>query len=71
MGPWQPRSHLVAFTVESLTFILSSGFSLLLDGLRREEETAFKGWLWTMGIFTPWKCLAWAFAGKELIKIWY
>lgn len=36
---------------------------LLLDGLRKEQETAFKGWLWTMGIFAPWKIIAWVFAG--------
>jgi len=36
---------------------------LLLDGLRKEQETAFKGWLLIMGFFTPWKILAWAFAG--------
>ena len=65
----------VLFSVRNL-MIMSSVFStlggvvlfvvssLLLDGLRREEETAFKGWLFTMGIFTPWKILAWAFAGK-------
>lgn len=35
---------------------------LLLDGLRKEQETAFKGWLLTMGIFTPWKIVAWVFA---------
>ena len=28
---------------------------LLLDGLRKEQETAFKGWLFSMGFFTPWK----------------
>ena len=36
---------------------------LLLDGLRKEQETAFKGWLYSMGFFAPWKWLAWAFAG--------
>lgn len=36
---------------------------LLLDGLRKEQETAFKGWLFSMGFFTPWKIVAWAFAG--------
>ena len=37
---------------------------LLLDGLRKEAESGFKGWLITMGIFTPWKILAWGFAGN-------
>ncbi len=36
---------------------------LLLDGLRKEQETAFKGWLISMGFFAPWKIVAWAFAG--------
>ena len=35
----------------------------LLDGLRKESENAFKWWLYVMGILTPWKILAWAFAG--------
>jgi hypothetical protein len=54
----------------SSVFSLVGGFalfifsSLLLDGLRREEESAFRGWLLTMAIFTPWKILSWAFAGS-------
>jgi hypothetical protein len=51
-------------TVGGLVLFVVS--SLLLDGLRREEESAFKGWLWTMVIFTPWKIVAWAFAGSIL-----
>ena len=35
---------------------------LLLDGLRKEQETAFKGWLYTMGVFTVWKIVAWGFS---------
>ena len=35
---------------------------LLLDGLRKEQETAFKGWLYTMGTFTVWKIIAWGFS---------
>ena len=33
----------------------------LQDGLRKEQETAFKAWLYTMGIFTCWKWVAWGF----------
>ena len=70
--PWWQLCRL--FAVRNL-LIMSSVFSLiggvvlfivsalLLDGLRREEESAFKAWLYTMGIFAPWKILAWAFAG--------
>jgi len=36
---------------------------ILLDALRLEKEGGFTGWLWTMGIFTPWKILAWGYAG--------
>ena len=59
------RNLLIMSSVFSLVggvalFIVSA---LLLDGLRREEESAFKGWLYTMVIFTPWKIVAWAFAG--------
>ena len=60
------RNLLIMSSVFSLVggvalFVFSS---LLLDGLRREEETAFKGWLLTMAIFTPWKIVSWAFAGS-------
>jgi hypothetical protein len=57
----------------SSVFSLVGGFalfifsSLLLDGLRREEESAFRGWLLTMAIFTPWKILSWAFAGSLIL----
>ena len=34
---------------------------LFQDGLRKEQETAFKAWLYTMGIFTCWKWVAWGF----------
>ena len=40
---------------------------LLLDGLRKEQESGFKGWLLFMGTFTPWKILAWGFAGMRLL----
>jgi hypothetical protein len=26
-----------------------------------EKETGFKGWLYTMGVFTPWKIVAWVY----------
>ena len=32
-----------------------------MDGLRKEQETAFEAWLYTMGIFTCWKWVAWGF----------
>lgn len=34
---------------------------ILLDALRLEKETGFKGWLFTMGAFTPWKIVAWVY----------
>ena len=64
----------VSLSVRNL-LVMSSVFSLfggvallitnvlLLDGLRKEQESAFKGWLYSMGFFAPWKWLAWAFAG--------
>merc|ERR1712004_437553 len=33
-----------------------------IDGLRKEQETAFIYWLYTMGIFTCWKWVAWGFS---------
>jgi hypothetical protein len=36
---------------------------LLLDGLRKEQESGFRSWLCIMGFLTPWKIAAWAFAG--------
>jgi hypothetical protein len=35
---------------------------MLLDALRKEEETAFVGWLWVMAFFMPWKIVAWFYA---------
>jgi len=34
---------------------------ITLDALRLEKETGFKSWLVTMGIFTPWRIVAWAY----------
>ena len=33
-----------------------------LDALRLEKETGFKAWLISMGIFTPWRIVAWVYA---------
>ena len=33
-----------------------------LDALRLEKETGFKAWLISMGIFTPWRVVAWVYA---------
>ena len=33
-----------------------------LDALRLEKETGFKSWLISMGIFTPWRVVAWVYA---------
>ena len=33
-----------------------------LDALRLEKETGFKSWLISMGIFTPWRIVAWVYA---------
>merc|ERR1719445_987686 len=33
-----------------------------LDALRLEKETGFKSWLISMGIFTPWRVIAWVYA---------
>ena len=29
---------------------------------RLEKERGFEAWLWTMGIFTPWKIVAWVYS---------
>ena len=34
---------------------------ITLDALRLEKETGFKSWLVTMGIFTPWRIVAWVY----------
>ena len=34
---------------------------MLLDALRKEQEHAFRGWLWSMGIFTVWRLLAFVY----------
>jgi len=36
---------------------------LLLDGLRKEQEKAFKGWLYCMGFLTVWKIITWVYNG--------
>merc|ERR1712113_976713 len=35
---------------------------ITLDALRLEKETGFKSWLISMGIFTPWRVIAWVYA---------
>ena len=35
----------------------------MLDGLRKEDEKTFVPWLWTMGLFAPFKVVAWGFSG--------
>ena len=63
------NAHIRGLLIMSSVFSLLLGIGLfitnvlLLDGLRKEQESGFKGWLWIMGIFTPWKILAWGFAG--------
>lgn len=63
------NSHVRNLLIMSSVFSLFGGVALLvtnvllLDGLRKEQESAFKGWLFSMGFFVPWKWVAWAFAG--------
>lgn len=60
--------HIRGLLIMSSVFSLLGGIALfvtnvlLLDGLRKEQETAFKGWLYTMGVFTVWKIVAWGFS---------
>jgi len=35
---------------------------ITLDALRLEKETGFQSWLVTMGLFTPWRIVAWVYA---------
>ena len=44
----------------SVAVFISSCYTL--DALRLEKETEFKGWLISMGIFTPWRIVAWVYA---------
>lgn len=63
------NAHIRGLLIMSSVFSLLLGIGLfvtnvlLLDGLRKEQESGFKGWLLFMGTFTPWKILAWGFAG--------
>merc|ERR1712141_3385 len=63
------NAHIRGLLIMSSVFSLLLGIGLfitnvlLLDGLRKEQESGFKGWLLIMGLFTPWKILAWGFAG--------
>lgn len=47
-------------TVGAIALFITS--CIILDALRLEKESGFKAWLWTMGLFTPWKIIAWAYA---------
>ena len=59
------RNLLMASSVFSMLggVVLFFASCYLLDGLRKESERNFVFYLWTMGIFAPWKVVAWAFAG--------
>jgi len=52
-------SNLVCLVFAVLIFVNSC---ILLDALRLEKETGFKGWLYTMAFFTPWKIVSWVFS---------
>jgi len=52
-------SGLSSIVFAILLFITSC---IILDALRLEKERGFKTWLWTMGIFTPWKIVCWVYA---------
>lgn len=51
-------SSLITLAFSVAIFITSC---ILLDALRLEKETGFKGWLYSMGLFTPWKIVAWVY----------
>jgi len=46
--------------VGSLALFVTS--CITLDALRLEKETGFQSWLVTMGLFTPWRIVAWVYA---------
>lgn len=58
------RNLLVVTHVFSLlgAFALLVTSVMLLDALRKEQETAFKGWLYVMAFFTPWRIISWVYA---------
>ena len=68
------NAHIRGLLIMSSVFSLLLGIGLfitnvlLLDGLRKEQESGFKGWLLIMGLFTPWKILAWGFAGMTTFR---
>jgi len=63
VGNHHVRNLLMMSSVVSLLFSFAIFVTscILLDALRLEKETGFKGWLITMGLFTPWKIVAWVF----------
>ena len=46
--------------VGAIALFISSCYTL--DALRLEKETNFRSWLISMGIFTPWRIIAWVYA---------
>jgi len=52
-------SSLVSIFFAMALFITSC---IILDALRLEKERGFEAWLWTMGLFTPWKIIGWVYA---------
>merc|ERR1712241_1329848 len=59
------RNLLMAIAVFSMLFGVCLFFAscYMLDGLRKEDEKTFVPWLWTMGLFAPFKVVAWGFSG--------
>ncbi|XP_023323631.1 uncharacterized protein LOC111697753 [Eurytemora carolleeae] len=63
VGNHHVRNILMMSSLFSLVFsiLIFINSCILLDALRLEKETGFKGWLYTMGAFTPWKIVAWVY----------
>lgn len=58
------RNLLIMEALFSLFFAIALFVTsvMLLDGLRKEQETQFKAWLITMGLFTCWRIVSWGFS---------
>lgn len=65
VGNADVRNLLMAIAVFSMLFGVCLFFAscYMLDGLRKEDEKTFVPWLWTMGLFAPFKVVAWGFSG--------
>jgi len=65
VGNGDVRNLLMSVAVFSMLggVVLFFASCYLLDGLRKEDEKTFQFWLWTMGIFAPFKVVSWAFSG--------